>query len=203
MRDIRPRGRVDCGEREASERKCDFDCMECSMTDEEVAQEADGACAATTSATESSRGGVWKNGKYQDQRYRYCRTERQHHFAGRRRAGIPIPHLCYLRDINEIGACRICVVEVEGTERLVPACNTRVVEGMSIHTNTPRVREARKTNLRLILSQHNSTCTTCHPQRKLRAAKSGPLPEHPLPALSGEAGAEPAGHGRSRDSGGQ
>ena len=77
------------------------------------------------------------------------------------RAGIPIPHLCYLRDINEIGACRICVVEVEGTERLVPACNTRVVEGMSIHTNTPRVRVARKTNLRLILSQHNSTCTTC------------------------------------------
>ena len=77
------------------------------------------------------------------------------------RAGIPIPHLCYLRDINKIGACRICVVEVEGTERLVPACNTRVVEGMSIHTNTPRVREARKTNLRLILSQHNSTCTTC------------------------------------------
>ena len=77
------------------------------------------------------------------------------------RAGIPIPHLCYLRDMNEIGACRICVVEVEGTERLVPACNTRVVEGMSIHTNTPRVREARKTNLRLILSQHNSTCTTC------------------------------------------
>ena len=77
------------------------------------------------------------------------------------RAGIPIPHMCYLRDINEIGACRICVVEVEGTERLVPACNTRVVEGMSIHTNTPRVREARKTNLRLILSQHNSTCTTC------------------------------------------
>ena len=77
------------------------------------------------------------------------------------RAGIPIPHLCYLRGINEIGACRICVVEVEGTERLVPACNTRVVEGMSIHTNTPRVREARKTNLRLILSQHNSTCTTC------------------------------------------
>ena len=74
---------------------------------------------------------------------------------------ISIPTLCDRKDINEIGACRICVVEVEGTERLVPACNTRVVEGMSIHTNTPRVREARKTNLRLILSQHNSTCTTC------------------------------------------
>ena len=75
--------------------------------------------------------------------------------------GIPIPHLCYLKGINEIGACRMCMVEVEGTERLVTACNTGVVEGMAIHTNTPKVREARKTNLRLILSQHNSTCTTC------------------------------------------
>ena len=75
--------------------------------------------------------------------------------------GIPIPHLCYLKDINEIGACRMCMVEVEGTDRLVTSCNTGVVEGMAIHTNTPKVREARKTNLRLILSQHNSTCTTC------------------------------------------
>ncbi|MBD9198909.1 MAG: 4Fe-4S dicluster domain-containing protein, partial [Clostridiales bacterium] len=75
--------------------------------------------------------------------------------------GIPIPHLCYLKDINEIGACRMCMVEVEGTDRLVTSCNTGVVEGMVIHTNTPKVREARKTNLRLILSQHNSTCTTC------------------------------------------
>ena len=75
--------------------------------------------------------------------------------------GIPIPHLCYLKDINEIGACRMCTVEVEGTDRLVTSCNTGVVEGMAIHTNTPKVREARKTNLRLILSQHNSTCTTC------------------------------------------
>ena len=75
--------------------------------------------------------------------------------------GIPIPHLCYLKDINEIGACRMCMVEVEGTDRLVTSCNTGVVEGMAIHTNTPKVREARKTNLRLILSQHSSTCTTC------------------------------------------
>lgn len=44
-------------------------------------------------------------------------------------AGIPIPHLCFLKDINEIGACRMCMVEVEGTERLVPACNTAVTEG--------------------------------------------------------------------------
>lgn len=77
------------------------------------------------------------------------------------KAGIPIPHLCYLKEINEIGACRVCVVEVEGTNRLVPACNTRVTEGMSIHTNTPRVREARRVNLRLILSQHNVNCALC------------------------------------------
>ncbi len=77
------------------------------------------------------------------------------------KAGIPIPHLCFLKDINEIAACRMCMVEVEGTERLVPACNTQILEGMVIHTNSPRVREARKTNLRLILSQHNSNCTVC------------------------------------------
>ncbi|MBQ2895981.1 MAG: (2Fe-2S)-binding protein, partial [Oscillospiraceae bacterium] len=76
-------------------------------------------------------------------------------------AGIPIPHLCYLKDINEIAACRMCMVEVEGTDRLVPACNTEILEGMVIRTNSPRIREARKTNLRLILSQHNSNCTTC------------------------------------------
>ena len=76
-------------------------------------------------------------------------------------SGIPIPHLCFLKEINEIAACRMCVVEVEGTERLVPACNTEAMEGMVIHTNSPRVRQARKTNLRLILSQHNSNCTVC------------------------------------------
>lgn len=77
------------------------------------------------------------------------------------KAGIPIPHLCFLKEINEIAACRMCVVEIEGTDRLVPACNTEVLERMVIQTNSPRVRQARKTNLRLILSQHNSSCTTC------------------------------------------
>lgn len=75
--------------------------------------------------------------------------------------GIGIPHLCYLKDINEIAACRICVVEVEGMDFLLPACNNEVLEGMVIHTNSPRVRQARRTNLRLILSQHDSNCTTC------------------------------------------
>ena len=76
-------------------------------------------------------------------------------------AGIPIPHLCYLKDLNEIAACRMCMVEVEGIDRLVPACNTVVEDGMVVHTNTHRVRQARKTNLRLLLSQHNSNCTVC------------------------------------------
>ena len=76
-------------------------------------------------------------------------------------AGIPIPHLCYLKELNEIAACRMCMVEVEDTERLVPACNTQVVDGMVIRTNSPRVRSARRTNLRLILSQHDTSCTTC------------------------------------------
>lgn len=76
-------------------------------------------------------------------------------------AGIPIPHLCYLKDINEIAACRMCVVEIEGIERLVTACDNAVLEGMVIYTNSPRVRRARRTNLRLILSQHDTSCTTC------------------------------------------
>jgi len=74
---------------------------------------------------------------------------------------IPIPHLCFLKELNEIAACRMCMVEVEGAERLVPACNTKVFDGMVIRTNTNRVRQARKTNLRLILSQHDSNCTVC------------------------------------------
>ena len=81
--------------------------------------------------------------------------------AAAEKAGIPIPHLCFLKEVNEIAACWMCVVEVEGINRLLPACNTEVIEGMVIQTNSPRVRQARKTNLRLILSQHNSNCTTC------------------------------------------
>ena len=104
-------------------------------------------------------------------------------------AGIPIPHLCYLKELNEIAACRMCMVEVEDTERLVPACNTQVVDGMVIRTNSPRVRQARKTNLRLILSQHDSNCTVC--------AEALPRSEHPLPALSGAAGTLPGGPGRA------
>ncbi|HZJ99400.1 MAG TPA: 2Fe-2S iron-sulfur cluster-binding protein [Tissierellaceae bacterium] len=63
---------------------------------------------------------------------------------------ITIPSLCFLEGINEIGACRVCVVEIEGVERLVTACNNTVEEGMVVLTNSPKVRVARKTNVELI-----------------------------------------------------
>lgn len=75
--------------------------------------------------------------------------------------GIDIPTLCYLRDVNEIGACRICLVEVEGVDHLVAACNNEITEGMSVRTDTPRVHAARRTNLQLILSRHDRRCPTC------------------------------------------
>ncbi|MBR6879929.1 MAG: [Clostridiales bacterium] len=75
--------------------------------------------------------------------------------------GIDIPTLCYWEGLNEIGACRVCVVEVEGNMRLPAACNTAVEEGMVIRTNTKKVRDARKSNVELILSEHNSNCTAC------------------------------------------
>ena len=75
--------------------------------------------------------------------------------------GIQIPTLCYLRDLNEIGGCRVCVVEVEGCDQLVAACNNYVLDGMVVHTNSPKAREARRTNVQLLLSQHDSRCTSC------------------------------------------
>ncbi len=76
-------------------------------------------------------------------------------------AGFPIPSLCYWKGLNEIGACRVCVVEVEGVDRLVTACDEPVHDGMVVRTNSPRVRAARRTNLRLILSQHDCQCAFC------------------------------------------
>ena len=78
-----------------------------------------------------------------------------------RSVNINIPTLCYLKDINEIGACRICCVEVEGMERLVPACDNVVADGMVVFTNSAKAREARRINLRLILSHHDTSCTNC------------------------------------------
>ena len=74
---------------------------------------------------------------------------------------ISIPTLCFLKDVNEIGCCRMCLVEVKGSKALQAACVHPVKEGMEVFTHTPKVMEARKVNLELILSNHNSRCQTC------------------------------------------
>lgn len=76
-------------------------------------------------------------------------------------AGINIPTLCYLKDINEIGACRVCVCEVKGVRSLVAACVYPVNEGMEVFTNTEKVRKSRKTTLELLLSDHKKECLSC------------------------------------------
>ena len=78
-----------------------------------------------------------------------------------RNAGIKIPTLCYLKDINEIGACRMCVVEVKGARSLMASCVYPVAEGMEVFTNTPKVRHSRQLTLELILSNHRMDCLTC------------------------------------------
>ena len=75
-----------------------------------------------------------------------------------RAAGVEIPTLCYLKEINEIGACRICVVEATGARGLVTACVYPVNEGMEITTNSEKVQKARRTTLELILSTHEKKC---------------------------------------------
>ena len=76
-------------------------------------------------------------------------------------AGIMIPHLCYLEGINEISACKVCVVEMQGKGKLITACNNAVEEGMVIYTNSPKVRAVRSINVELVLSQHDCHCATC------------------------------------------
>ncbi len=81
--------------------------------------------------------------------------------AAAKSVGINIPTLCYFDKINDIGACRVCVCEIKGSDKLAAACNTVVSEGMEIYTNSPRVRAARKINVELILSTHNCDCVAC------------------------------------------
>ena len=75
--------------------------------------------------------------------------------------GIMVPHLCYLEGINEIGACKVCVVEMQGKTKLITSCNNPVEEGMTLYTNSPKVRRVRRTNVELILSQHDCNCAMC------------------------------------------
>lgn len=75
--------------------------------------------------------------------------------------GIYIPTLCYLKDVNEIGACRMCVVEVKGHSHLFPACNTKVWQGMSVETDSEKVKLSRQFVLQLILAHHTVRCLSC------------------------------------------
>jgi NADP-reducing hydrogenase subunit HndD len=74
---------------------------------------------------------------------------------------ISIPTLCFLKDVSELGCCRMCIVEVKGAKSLMAACVTPVSEGMEVLTHSSKVMEARRVNLELILSNHNSRCQTC------------------------------------------
>ena len=78
-----------------------------------------------------------------------------------RKAGANIPTLCYLEGIQAIGACRVCLVEVEGAKTLMASCVLPVTEGMKVKTNTQRVRDARRTVVELLLSEHGGNCQTC------------------------------------------
>jgi iron-only hydrogenase group A len=78
-----------------------------------------------------------------------------------REVGVRIPTLCYLEGLQAIGACRVCLVEVEGARTLMSSCVTPVTEGMKVYTNTRRVREARRTVVELLLSDHDGDCQTC------------------------------------------
>ncbi len=113
-----------------------------------------------------------------------------------RHANIDIPTLCFLKDINEIGACRMCVVEIKGARSLQAACVYPVSEGLEIFTQTPRVREARKVTLELILSNHDKKCLTCVRSRSCELQKlaeelnikevrfEGERIDHPIDELS-------------------
>src|SRR4030065_1766141 len=78
-----------------------------------------------------------------------------------RENGIHIPTLCYLEDLPPFGACRLCVVEVEGSRTLVGSCHTPITEGMVVHTQTPKVIEARRTLVELMMASHPDSCLVC------------------------------------------
>ena len=78
-----------------------------------------------------------------------------------KQAGIDIPTVCFLKDINEVGDCRMCIVEVEGRRGFATSCIQTVEEGMIVHTNTANVLEARHVILDLIISNHAKDCLTC------------------------------------------
>ncbi len=78
-----------------------------------------------------------------------------------RQAGIHIPTLCFLEGLSAVAACRLCLVELEGSDRLVAACVTAAAEGMRVHTDTPRLQEIRRTVIELLFTEGNHVCAVC------------------------------------------
>src|ERR1039458_8163607 len=76
-------------------------------------------------------------------------------------AGVKIPTLCHLEGVYDLGACRLCLVEVEGTPKLLPACTTRVADGMNIKTDSERLRKYRRMTLELLFAERNHVCAVC------------------------------------------
>lgn len=96
-------------------------------------------------------------------------------FEAAKRHDILIPHFCYLENVHQIGACRICVVEVEGARTLMASCVTTVTEGMKVHTNTEKVRKVRKVLYELILSDHPKNCLGCWRNQNCELQQLGEL----------------------------
>lgn len=84
-----------------------------------------------------------------------------------KKANIDIPTLCFLKGINEMGDCRMCIVEVEGRKGFATSCIQQAEEGMIVRTHSPAVMESRRITLDLILSNHQRDCLTCSRSRKL------------------------------------
>ena len=78
-----------------------------------------------------------------------------------REHAIPIPTLCHLDGLSDVGACRLCLVEIEGSTKLFPACTTRPLEGMIVRTNTERLKKYRRTIIELLASEGNHQCAVC------------------------------------------
>jgi bidirectional [NiFe] hydrogenase diaphorase subunit len=76
-------------------------------------------------------------------------------------AGINIPTLCHLECVYDVGACRLCLVEVKGINKLLPACTTRVTEGMEVSTNSERLNKYRRMTLELLFAERNHVCAVC------------------------------------------
>ncbi|HEY9616213.1 MAG TPA: bidirectional hydrogenase complex protein HoxU [Microcoleaceae cyanobacterium] len=76
-------------------------------------------------------------------------------------AGVTIPTLCHLDGVTDVGACRLCLVEIDGSNRLFPACVTQVTEGMQIHTQTPKLQEYRRMTVELLFAEGNHVCSIC------------------------------------------